>query len=53
MTDTHSFGRGSLHKTVRERVPENTADRPMDVDIESVLSRYRRGELPIGDTDFG
>jgi histidine ammonia-lyase len=43
----------ALHGSIRETVQENTGDRPMDVDIQSVLSRYRRGELPIGDADFG
>jgi histidine ammonia-lyase len=38
---------------VRKIVPFNTADRPMDVDIASVLEQYRAGLLPIGEPDFG
>lgn len=35
-----------LHKAVRAHVPAVDADRPMDRDIERVLSLYRAGELP-------
>jgi histidine ammonia-lyase len=42
-----------LHAAVRELVSENTADRPMDVDIGVLLETYLRGRLPIGEFNFG
>lgn len=37
-----------LHEQVRQLVPVNRADRPMDGDIQQVLDLYRAGRLDIG-----
>jgi histidine ammonia-lyase len=42
----------ALHVAVRQRVPMNTADRRMDVDIAEVLALHRAGALPYGEIDF-
>ncbi len=41
-----------MRDAVRARIPMNTADRRMDVDISAVLEMYRAGALPIGEIDF-
>ena len=41
----------ALHAAVRERVPMNTADRRMDVDVTEVLALHRRGALPYGELE--
>ena len=41
-----------MRDAVRTKIPMNTADRRMDVDIQAVLAMYRNGELPIGDIDY-
>jgi histidine ammonia-lyase len=42
-----------LHAAVRRLVPPLAGDRPMDVDIDAVLSALRGGALPLGEADFG
>jgi histidine ammonia-lyase len=42
-----------LHSAVRRLVPPLVGDRPMDGDIDAVLSALREGALPVGDADFG
>jgi histidine ammonia-lyase len=42
-----------LHAAVRHLVPPLVTDRPMDGDIDVVLSALRGGELPTGESDFG
>ena len=41
-----------LHAFVREAVPQNTADRRMDLDIGFVVQAHRQQTLPIGQVDF-
>ena len=43
---------GELHAAVRSRVPANTADRRMDLDIEAVLAALRADALPVGKVDL-
>jgi histidine ammonia-lyase len=42
----------ALHAAVRETVAAHTVDRAMDGEIATLLERYRRDELPIGEADF-
>jgi histidine ammonia-lyase len=47
----HARGR-ALHAAVRQTCAAHTEDRAMDLEISTLLERYRAGELPIGEIDF-
>jgi histidine ammonia-lyase len=42
----------ALHAAVRSRVPVNSADRRMDLDIAEVLAALRDDALPVGKADW-